>query len=259
MITLDEISFDYILQEGGTVRSIDRLSLKIEEGTLVALMGANGSGKSTLIQLIDGILQPSSGTVTVDGLKTDSTEGLRSIRRKVGVLFQNPEDQIVAETVEREIAFGLENLAVPPEEIHTRVDSVLEHFGLTALRRAAMRFLSAGQRQMILLAGVWAMRPQHILCDEATSYLDPPGRAALLGYLRSFAKDGGSILQVTQFTEEAASADRLILLSSGCIIADGAPNDLLSDAALLAEAGYSRFPTHQFTKAELRFQKPVSA
>ena len=249
MISLKEVTFDYALPGGGKVRAIDGMSLNLADGTCVALMGANGSGKSTLVQLMNGILLPASGRVSINGLTTDSQADLPAIRRMVGVLFQNPEDQIVAESVEREIAFGLENLAVPSGQMYSRIDQALEHFGLTALKRVPMRYLSAGEQQRVILASIWVTQPRHIVCDEATSYLDPPSRITLLRHVRSFVAKGKSVLLVTQFPEEALVAERLVLISSGRVIADGRPSKLLSHSSLMAEIGFAPLPVARLERA----------
>jgi energy-coupling factor transporter ATPase len=216
---------------------LDRISLRIGDGEFVAMVGANGSGKTTLARHLNGLLLPDQGRVLVDGLDTRQAQHTSHIRCMVGMVFQSPEDQIVANTVEEDVAFGLENLALPPAEVRRRVSATLASVGIEPLRLRQPHQLSAGQMQRLALAGILAMKPRVIVCDESSSHLDPRGRKDLLSLLKSLHQEGITILLITHFMSEAAEAERLIVLQHGRLAMDGTPQTVFSDPAALHELG----------------------
>jgi energy-coupling factor transport system ATP-binding protein len=229
MISVRNLVLDFQTHEGAR-RILDGISLEIAEGEFAALMGANGSGKTTLARCLNGILTPTSGEVMIDGLNTRYARDVIEIRRRLGMVFQNPDNQIVAPTVEREIAFGLENLGVPRPEMHRRVDWLLELFHLESYRQQAPHLLSGGEKQRLALAAVMAMQPWHIVFDEPTSLLDYESRCQILALMQQltslsnpFAARPLTILLITQFPEEALFAQRLLVMDRGRLIMDGAP------------------------------------
>jgi len=242
MIAVDHLSLAFSAPAGSNLILSD-LCFTIAAGEFVALMGPNGSGKTSLARCLNGILLPSAGEVFVEGLNTKNPRDLIEIRRRVGLVFQNPDNQIVAPTVEREIAFGLENLAVPRPEMHARVEEMLERFELIALRTRAPHELSGGEKQRVALAGVMAMQPRYLILDEPTSLLDYPSRVRLfeiLAALRRARAEAGeqlAVLLISQFSEEALFADRLIVLHQGRIVMDGYPKEILQRVEELAQIG----------------------
>jgi energy-coupling factor transporter ATPase len=237
LISLDHVSFSYRDPQGKTYPVLHDLSLTIEEGSLVAVVGANGSGKTTLIRHLNGLLLPDQGSVQVCGLSTRTTAGRQAIHQEVGMVFQHPEDQIIASTLEDEVAFGPENLALPPGEIQARVEEALRTVGLWDVRQRPPHLLSAGQEQRLALAGVLAMRPRCIVFDEATTMLDPAGRRMALDWMQRLHAGGLTILYVTHHMEEAILAQRVIVLERGRIVQDGAPRQVFADPNALAFFG----------------------
>jgi energy-coupling factor transport system ATP-binding protein len=217
--------------------ALDDLDLSVDSGEYVALMGANGSGKSTLLRLLDGLLLPQRGRVVVGGRDTADTSSIGSIRRLVGFVFQNPDAQLVATTVQEEAAFGPENIGLDPGEIRKRVDVYLGRVGLDRLARKPSHMLSVGQKQLLAFASVLAMEPWCLLLDEATAFLDPASRDLIMEVLDELSGGGTTIVSATHDAREAARARRLIFLSSGRTIADGKPESLFMRDDLLAEAG----------------------
>jgi energy-coupling factor transporter ATPase len=225
------------------------VSLNVQAGEILAIVGANGSGKSTLARHLNALLLPDEGQVWVKGWNTRDRERRWDIRRTVGMVFQNPESQLVATTIEEEVAFGPENLGLPREEIRSRVDKALATVGLAGERARNPQFLSAGQKQRLALAGVLALEPECVVLDEATAMLDPGGRAAILEVMRELKCQGRAILFITHLMTEAAQADRVVVLEAGRVVSDGTPRDLflsegdierwgltLPGAAVLAQA-----------------------
>jgi energy-coupling factor transport system ATP-binding protein len=234
MIRVEKLSFSY----PGDIPALHAIDLQIEAGEVVALIGPNGSGKTTLARCLNGLQQPREGRVLVDGLDTRDGANLGEIRRRVGMVFQNPDDQLVATTVESELAFGLENLGLDPDEMHRRVDEVLQNFGLEAHRRHPPHRLSGGEKQRVAIAAAVAMRPRYLILDEPTALLDPRGRRQIDDLLQSLrASFGIATLLITQLPAEAARADRLIVLHQGQVYGDGAPADLFADPARLRDIG----------------------
>lgn len=216
------------------LRSLD---LEITEGSFVAILGHNGSGKSTLAKHFNGILLPTSGSVIVDGMNTADDAHLLDIRRMVGMVFQNPDNQIVANVVEDDVAFGPENLGIPSEEIRKRVDEALRSVDMYHYRSHAPHLLSGGQKQRVAIAGIIAMRPRCIVLDEPTAMLDPSGRREVLETIHMLNREHGiTILLITHHMEECIDADRLIVMSSGSILADGTPKQVFPQLELLRSA-----------------------
>ena len=217
LIEFHNVSFAYGTEEGGeTVDVLENLNLNIEKGSFVAVLGHNGSGKSTIAKLTNGILFPQSGKVLVDGMETKPDDSIYDIRKKVGMVFQNPDNQIVASIVEEDVAFGVENLGIPPEECRRRVDDALKTVGMYELREKAPHKLSGGQKQRVAVAGIIAMRPQCIVLDEPTAMLDPSGRAEVMDTVKRLNREEGiTIVLITHYMDEAVQADRVIVMDSG--------------------------------------------
>ena len=237
MIELRDLCFSYQTPTGDlpVLRGID---LVFREGESVSLIGANGSGKTTLIRCLNGLLQPTAGDVRVDGLSVCDASQIHEIRRRVGMVFQNPDDQIVSAQVEREIAFGLENLGVPSEEMQGRVRDVLNRFSLDRYRVHPPHLLSGGERQRLAIASVLAMRPRYLLLDEPTALLDPGSRRLLLELLSDLHRSGEvTPILITQNPGEAARSDRVIAISEGQVVLDGTPSELFSRADALKQVG----------------------
>ena len=235
MIVFDSVTHRY---EHGAPSALDGVTLRFEPGELVAIVGANGSGKSTLAKLTDALLLPSEGRVTVDGLDTADPEAMWEVRSRVGVVFQDPDDQIVGTVVEEDCAFGPENLGLPSTEIRSRVDAALAAVGLTGLERREPHLLSEGQKQRLAVAGALAMAPHYLVLDEPTAMLDPPGRRAVLAIARSLARDRGhGVLLITHDAAALAVADRVVGLVAGRVAFEGSPQQLLSNGPLLDELG----------------------
>ena len=226
MISFDNVSFKYSSSENSV---LDGISLDIEEGSFVAVLGHNGSGKSTLAKMINGMLLPTEGKVNVMGMDTSSEEAQNKIHRKVGMVFQNPENQIIYSIVEEDVAFGPENQCLPREEIRRRIDDSLEKVGMSQYVKADTFSLSGGQKQRIAVAGVLASGPDCIVFDEATSMLDPKGRRDILDIARKLNKeDGITIIWITHLMREIVNADRAIVMNSGRIMLDDKPAEILA-------------------------------
>ena len=238
IIHAEDVRFSYVTAEGVAPIVLDGVSLSIEEGSFVAVLGHNGSGKSTLAKHFNSILLPTGGKVYVDGMDTADEELLLSIRRTVGMVFQNPDNQIVANVVEEDVAFAPENLGVPPEEIRLRVDDALKAVGMYEFREHAPHLLSGGQKQRIAIAGVIAMQPRCIVLDEPTAMLDPIGRADVLRTIKALNRQRGvTVVLITHPMDEAAQADRLVVMAKGRVIADGAPKEIFQDVEGLKAVG----------------------
>lgn len=228
MIETQNLHFTYSGAESAPV--LRGVSFRFGPGELVALMGANGSGKTTFVRCLNGLLKPTAGDVIVDGLSINHLEHLYEIRRKVGLVFQNPDDQIVTATVEREIAFGLENLGVLSESIAEKVDLALQQFHLEPYRSHSPHLLSGGERQRLALASVWVMEPDYYLLDEPTSLLDFSGKQEIYGFMQEKRKNQkAGFLLVTQFADEALMCDRLMILYEGAVAFDGPPAIVFRD------------------------------
>jgi len=231
MIVFDKVSFTY-----GENLILKEISLKISPGELVAIVGPNGSGKSTLVKHINGLLLPTDGEVTIDGLNTKTKEHLWEIRSRVGIVFQNPENNLVASTVEEDVAFGPENLGYPPEKIVASVKKALQAVGMEQFSKRPIQMLSGGQKQKVALAGALALGSKYLILDEATSMLDPQGQQELLSVILKLNKEKLlSVIMVTHNIEEAALASRIIGISEGRIAFDGTPREIFSNSDLLEE------------------------
>ena len=228
LISIKDLIFEY--DNGETVtRAIDGISLEIERGSFVAVLGHNGSGKSTLARLLNGILTPTSGTILVDGIDTSDEDRIMDVRRCVGMVFQNPDNQIVANVVEDDVAFGPENLGIEPKEIRQRVDEALEAVGMTEYAEHAPHLLSGGQKQRVAIAGVIAMRPRCIVLDEPTAMLDPVGREDVVNTITALNKRYGiTVILITHHMNETIGADRLIVMAGGKVVEDGAPRKVFT-------------------------------
>ncbi len=235
IIQVENIEYTY---PGETEPALRGVSLEIEQGTFTAVLGHNGSGKSTLAKHFNGILTPTSGRVLVDGLDTSDENNLLAVRGTVGMVFQNPDNQIVANVVEDDVAFAPENLGVEPAVIRARVDEALRQVGMYEFRTHAPHLLSGGQKQRVAIAGVIAMRPKCIVLDEPTAMLDPSGRREVVSTaLRLCREQGITIVLITHHMDECIDADRLIVMSEGRMIADGAPKDVFAQRKRLEEEG----------------------
>ena len=238
IIKTENLRFTYA--EAGEVNPLvlDGVSLNIEAGTFVAVLGHNGSGKSTLAKHLNAILLPSGGKVYVDGIDTMDEERLLDIRRTVGMVFQNPDNQIVANVVEEDVAFAPENLGVPPAEIRQRVDEALKAVGMYEFREHAPHLLSGGQKQRVAIAGVIAMQPRCIVLDEPTAMLDPVGRREVMETVKRLNRTSGvTVVLITHHMDEAAQADRLIVMTGGRVAADGSPKEVFADVEGLKAIG----------------------
>lgn len=228
-IELENVSFSYVLGEKQIIKAVKNISLNIEEGSFVAIVGHNGSGKSTLAKLFNGLLIPDKGTVKVFGIDTKEEKRIFDVRKSVGMVFQNPDNQMVASVIEDDIAFGPENLGVEREEIIKRVDWALSKVGMLEHKKGTPFKLSGGQKQRLAIAGVLAIKPKVLVLDESTAMLDPQGRAEVMKVAHELNKESGiTVIAITHYMEEALDADRLIVMNDGEIVEDGAPKDVFS-------------------------------
>ena len=243
MIEIKNLTFEYTSLNNHPIRVLNDINLMINEGTSTAIMGSNGSGKTTLAFCINGLLRPIKGSVSVDNLNTDKDSNIPIIRRKVGIVFQNPDNQIVSATVEREIAFGMENLGLDYDSMQKRVTEMLHMFDLKRYRTYPPYLLSGGEKQRLALASVLAMKPQYLILDEPTSLLDPKSRKEIISYIEKLHHTGDGItksittLFITQFPEEAMTADRLLVMHKGKIVIDSSPEKVFSNSEKLLEIG----------------------
>ena len=241
MIKTQDLAFTYPGAEGeGNTRALRGVNVEIERGSFVVVLGHNGSGKSTLAKHMNAILVPDEGRVLINGIDTADEERVLDVRRCVGMVFQNPDNQIVANVVEDDVAFAPENLGVPPQEIRRRVDAALTQVGMYELREHAPHLLSGGQKQRVAIAGVIAMEPEIIVLDEPTAMLDPQGRQEVISTVTRLCREKGmTVVLITHHMDECIGADRLIVMSNGSIIADGTPGAVFSDVALMEREGLS--------------------
>lgn len=239
MIRTDALSFSYPVEEGQRrTTALEDVTLSIEKGSFVVVLGHNGSGKSTLAKHFNAVLLPSGGAVYVEGMNTRDEDLLLEIRRRVGMVFQNPDNQIVANVVEEDVAFAPENLGVPTAEIRRRVDDALAAVGMTEFTRHAPHLLSGGQKQRVAIAGVIAMEPECIVLDEATAMLDPAGRREVLDTVHRLNRQRGiTVVHITHHMAEAEDADRVIVMNDGVVAMDGTPRDIFSRVEELRALG----------------------
>ena len=262
-IVVDQLTYDYPgTEETSPVQVFEGLDLAIEAGSFVAVLGHNGCGKSTLAKHFNAILLPTGGSVHVYGMDTRDEALLLKIRQQVGMVFQNPDNQIVSNVVEEDVAFAPENLGVPPEEIRTRVDEALKLVGMFQYREHAPHMLSGGQKQRIAIAGVIAMRPKCIVLDEPTAMLDPQGRREVLATIRRLNRENHiTAVLITHHMPEAVLADRVVVMTDGGILTDGTPKEVFSQVELLRAAGLT-VPETTMLLYELRqagFDLPLDA
>lgn len=235
MIELTNVSYQY---PEAAAPSLDNVSLSIHKGEIVAICGHNGSGKSTLAKHFNALLLPTDGTVAIDGLDTHDERNTLEIRRRVGMVFQNPDNQLVTTIVEEDVGFGPENLGIAPAEIRRRVDAALDAVNMKDFAQNASYALSGGQKQRIAIAGMLAMQPEVLVLDEATAMLDPRGREEVLSTVRRLNQElGMTVIMITQYMEETVDCDRVLIMSGGKLILDAAPETAFADTALLRECG----------------------
>lgn len=232
-IVIDNVTFSYDNKSPEVLKSV---SLEIKDGEFLCVVGRNGSGKSTLAKLMNGLLQPKSGSITVFGVDTKSEDKIFDVRRNVGMVFQNPDNQMVASIVEDDVAFGPENLGVPRDEINTRIDWALGCVGMQEFRLSTPNKLSGGQKQRIAIAGVLALKPRVIVLDEATAMLDPKGRAEVMKTLRELNKNENiTVCHITHYMEECIGADRVVVVDNGEIVMTGTPEEIFADRERLSK------------------------
>lgn len=234
IIKASKLIYDYVRRDEDdhveeVKRAIDDMDLDIQEGDFVAILGHNGSGKSTFAKHVNGILLPTDGTVWISGMNTADESHLWDVRKTAGMVFQNPDNQIIGNVVEEDVGFGPENLGVPTDEIWKRVDESLEAVGMTAYRMQSPNKLSGGQKQRVAIAGVMAMKPKCIILDEPTAMLDPNGRQEVIHTIRELnRREGITVLLITHYMEEVIHADRVIVMDDGKIVMDGTPREIFS-------------------------------
>ncbi len=228
LIRVRGLSHTYEPGAGEPVPALRGVDLDVHRGECIALIGGNGSGKSTLAKHLNALLLPTAGEVIVDGLDTRDRDAVWAVRQRVGMIFEHPDDQLIAAVVEEDVAFGCENLGLPPTEIRSRVDEALRTVGLEALRRRPPHLLSGGQKQRVAIAGVLAMRPRCLVLDEATSMLDPAGQREVMETVLRLRDEGLALVLITHSMEEAALADRVVVLAGGTVALSGTPSDVFA-------------------------------
>ncbi len=245
-ISFEDVHFSYNGSTDDSVRAVNGVTLDIPEGKITVILGRNGSGKSTMAKLMNGLLIPQSGRVLVDGIDTADEERIWDVRSRVGMVFQNPDNQIVGTTVEEDVAFGPENLGVPYDELHSRVAEALDQVGMTEYAGSAPNKLSGGQKQRISIAGVLAMKTRCLVMDESTAMLDPRGRRDILDLILSFNREQGiTVILITHFMDEAALADNVVVTSGGKVLISGTPREVFSHPDIIAEAGLEQPPINR--------------
>ena len=238
LFDIRHVSHTFETEEGKTFDALKDVTAQIKKGEFTAIIGTNGSGKSTLARHLNALLLPTEGELIVEGMRTSDAGRVWDIRQKVGMVFQNPDNQLVAAVVEEDVAFGPENLGVPPEEIRERVDLALEKVGMTSYRKQAPSMLSGGQKQRVAIAGVLAMKPDCIVLDEPTAMLDPKGRKEVMDTIHELnKKEGNTIVLITHFMEEAVTADHILVIDKGVLKMEGTPREIFSQADKVTEIG----------------------
>ena len=262
IIEADHIEYAYPQEEGPGKKALDGVSLRIPEGQFVAVLGHNGSGKSTFAKHLNAILLPQGGQVHVLGIDTREESRIYDIRQNVGMVFQNPDNQIVATVVEEDVAFALENIGVPTDEIRRRVDEALKAVGMYEYRNHAPHQLSGGQKQRVAIAGIIAMHPKCLVLDEPTAMLDPRGRREVMDtVLRLNRQEKVTVVLITHFMNEAVQADRVVVMDHGAVISDGTPKEVFRNIALLKSVGLD-VPqvtelVHELRKTGLRLPEDI--
>ena len=267
MIRAEHIKFDYIRRDGednviAVETAVNDVSFEVKPGEFVAILGHNGSGKSTLARHINALLVPEEGTMYVDGIDTSEKDMVWEVRKRAGMVFQNPDNQIVANVVEEDVAFAPENLGVPSAEIRKRVDDALEAVGMTQFVKHAPHLLSGGQKQRIAIAGVLAMKPECIVLDEATAMLDPIGRREVLAAVEKLNREQGiTVVLITHHMNEAEHADRVIVMNDGLVVMDGKPREVFTRKKELEDIGLAVPDTVSllFSLREAGMDVPVDA
>lgn len=238
LFDIRHVSHTFETEEGKTFDALKDVTAQIKKGEFTAIIGTNGSGKSTLARHLNALLIPTEGELIVEGMRTSDAGRVWDIRQKVGMVFQNPDNQLVAAVVEEDVAFGPENLGVPPEEIRERLDLALEKVGMTSYRKQAPSMLSGGQKQRVAIAGVLAMKPDCIVLDEPTAMLDPKGRKEVMDTIHELnKKEGITIVLITHFMEEAVTADHILVIDRGVLKMEGTPREIFSQADKVTEIG----------------------
>lgn len=238
MFSIRNVSHAYVDAEGNQGYALRDVSVDLHRGEFIAVIGSNGSGKSTLAKHLNVLLLPTEGSITVDGMDVTNEELLWDIRSRVGMVFQNPDNQIVAAVVEEDVAFGPENLGVPREELLRRVTAALQAVGMEEYRKHAPHMLSGGQKQRVAIAGVLAMQPECIVLDEPTAMLDPRGREEVLRTVHKLHKEKGmTVVYITHFMEEAVTADRVLVMKDGHLVMDGTPHEIFPQVDKLKGLG----------------------
>ena len=234
MIKFEDVTHFYSNSQEHKDASLSKINLKIEKGDFIAVIGANGSGKSTLVKHINGLLLPTEGDVFVENLNTKDLDKVWDIRKKIGMVFQNPDNQLVATTIEDDVAFGLENIGIREEEMKQRVDWALKVVGLSELRNSEPHLLSGGQKQRVVIAGALAMHTSYLILDEPTSMLDPKGRKEILKIIKKLNKEQNiTVVYITQFMSEAAQFKNIIVLDKGKVVLTGSPKEIFSQTDFL--------------------------
>ena len=238
-IEVKDLVYRYSKEQGddNLCPAIDHVSIEIKRGEYISIAGSNGSGKSTLARCLNGLLLPTEGEILVDGMDTNDDDLIWDIRKKIGMVFQNPDNQIVSSMVEDEVAFGPENIGIENPELRKRVDNALKSVGMYEYRNREAHKLSGGQKQRIAIAGAVAMRPDCIVFDEPTAMLDPKGRSQVMKVIRELNDQGITIILITHFMEEVAEADRVLVMKSGKLLADSVTEDVFADTNLIESAG----------------------
>lgn len=260
IIRVSDVWYEYIAPEEDGELAVRGVSLTVQKGEWLSIIGHNGSGKSTLAKLINGLYLPKEGSVVVDCIDTRDEDRIWDLRQRVGMIFQNPDNQIVATVVEEDVAFGLENLGVPPLEIQQRVRQALETVGMLDYANSAPHMLSGGQKQRIAIAGVMAMRPDVILMDEPTAMLDPSGRREVMNTVeRLHREEGMTVVLITHFMEEALRGDRVLVMEDGKLVMEGVPREVFTKVEDLKRIGLDVPPmtelAHRLTKDGFTFTK----
>lgn len=227
IIRIENLIFEYLRDEDEeSIKAIDNISLEIEKGSFTAIIGKNGSGKSTLAKNLNGLLLPTGGTIYVKSWDTKDDDHIWDVRQTAGMVFQNPDNQLVSSIVEDDVAFGPENLGIDPDEIRLRVDKALEDVNMGKYKKKAPHLLSGGQKQRIAIAGVVAMKPECIIFDEPTAMLDPKGREEIMEIIKELHSEGITVILITHFMDEAVRAERVIIMNEGTILLDGTPSEV---------------------------------
>ncbi len=239
IIKVENVTYKYT-DEDVIYTAVDNVSLEIERGSFTVVLGHNGSGKSTLAKMLNGLYKPTEGDILIDGINTKDESCEIEVKRKVGMVFQNPDNQLVASIVEEDVAFGPENLGLEPKVIRQRVDEALKAVGMYEFRNSTPHHLSGGQKQRIAIAGIISMQPECIILDEPTAMLDPVGRAEIIDTVIKLNKEKGiTVVLITHYMEEAEKADRVLVMNDGVIISDGTPKEIFNNVEQLKKVGLS--------------------